>query len=40
MAAQLTGIKGESARRLFAWIARATNSFPVPLGPEIRTFEE
>ena len=31
------GTKGPSLRRLMAWIARATSSFPVPLSPWTRT---
>jgi hypothetical protein len=33
MAAQLTGTKAYSFASLFAWIAFATSSLPVPLSP-------
>ena len=39
-AAQLIAISGPSPRGLFRCSARATNSFPVPLSPWIRTVEE
>ncbi len=37
MAAQLTSTKAIAERLLARWIAFATNSFPVPLSPVIRT---
>ena len=37
IAAQFTGTNGRVARFEFAWIARAINSFPVPLSPVIST---
>ena len=33
IAAQFTSTNGPSARRLCAWIARATSSLPVPFSP-------
>ena len=33
IAAQFTSTKGPAARRLWAWIARATSSLPVPFSP-------
>jgi len=36
-AAQLTATKGPPDRSLFWWMARATNSFPVPVSPMMRT---
>ena len=36
-AAQLTATSGPVARRLRAWTARATSSFPLPLSPVTRT---
>ena len=36
-AAQLTGTNMRSARLLFAWMALATSSLPVPLSPRIST---
>ena len=36
MAAQFSATKGRSARGLSRWRARATTSFPVPVGPWIR----
>ncbi len=36
MAAQLTSTNGPEARRLPAWIARATSSLPVPFSPKIK----
>ncbi len=36
-AAQLTATNGPAARLLWAWIARATTSLPVPLSPLSRT---
>ena len=37
MAAQLTGTNGRSPRLLFAWMALATSSLPVPLSPVMST---
>ena len=37
MAAQLTGSKFLSLRRLRLWMARATSSLPVPLSPVMKT---
>ncbi len=37
IAAMLTVTKGPRARGEFAWIARATSSFPVPDSPMRRT---
>ena len=37
MAAQFTATKGPLARGLNVWIARATNSLPVPLSPVTNT---
>ena len=37
MAAQFTSIKGPSFLKLFKCICLATNSFPAPFGPSIRT---
>ena len=37
MAPQLTATKGREARGLAAWMARATNSFPVPDSPKMST---
>jgi hypothetical protein len=37
IAAQLTGMKGRSARGLRAWMARATSSLPVPDSPRMVT---
>ncbi len=39
MAAQLMAMKGRPERGLFWWMARATNSLPVPLSPRMRTVE-
>ena len=39
IAAQLTATNGPVARGLFAWIARAISSLPVPLGPATSTLE-
>ena len=38
IAAQLTSIKGAEFLKLFIWIWWATNSFPDPFGPCIKTF--
>ena len=37
MAPQSTAMKAPAARALEAWIARATNSLPVPLSPTTST---
>ena len=37
--AQLTATSGPSRRRLWAWMARAISSLPVPVGPSIRTVQ-
>ena len=37
MAAQLTSTKGPDLRSLWAWMRRATTSFPVPFWPVIMT---
>jgi len=37
MAAQFTGTKARSPRRLATWSARATSSLPVPDSPEMST---
>ena len=37
IAPQLTAMKGASARGLARWIARASNSLPVPLAPKMHT---
>ena len=39
-AAALIATKGPSPRGLHLWISRATNSFPVPLSPQINTGAE
>ena len=39
-AAALIATKGPSQRGLHLWISRATNSFPVPLSPQINTGAE
>ena len=36
-AVQFMGTKGRFFRGLFVWIARATNSLPVPVSPRIST---
>src|ERR1039458_5616117 len=38
MAAQFSVTKGRFLRGLIRWMARATNSFPVPVSPRINTF--
>ena len=37
IAAQFTSTNGPAARWLWAWIARATSSLPVPFSPKIST---
>jgi hypothetical protein len=39
-AAQFTGTNGRTDRRLHVWRFRAISSFPVPLSPVTRTFDD